>query len=60
MNCYRVWMRDGYVSLQNAETEEEAKKKACEAAAKEVEPLAMTVEEKQRACLIHKVECLSE
>jgi hypothetical protein len=60
MNCYRVWMKDGYASLQNADDEDEAKRLAVEAAAKSIDGAAMTRTEKREATTVDYLENLTE
>jgi hypothetical protein len=58
-NCYRVWMKDGYASLINAVTEDEAKAEAVRAATATCEGLAMSASEKRAATTVRRVENLS-
>jgi hypothetical protein len=60
VNCYRVWMKDGYASLVNAESEIEARSKAAEVATNNVDGLAMTPKEKRDATTVERVENLSK
>ncbi len=57
---YRVWMRDGYATLQTAETEEDAKQQARAAAAESCREAVMTAAERLQACTVRDVECLSD
>lgn len=52
-------MKDGYAGLYNAETEEEAKRLAVEAATRETEHAAMTPREKQVARTVDYADELS-
>lgn len=59
MKCYRVWMKDGYASLHNAESEDDAKRQAIELATKNIAGLAMTPRERRLAVTVDKADCLS-
>ncbi len=59
MNTYRVWMRDGYGSLHNAETEENAKAAAVAETQRSIEGAAMTPTEKRAAITVDRVERLN-
>ena len=52
-------MKDGYASLQNAETEEQARLQAIEACVLGTQPLGMTRKEKREATTVDYVENLS-
>jgi hypothetical protein len=60
MNCYRVWMKDGYCSLHNAANEDEAKRLAVEVAGKSTDGAAMTKTEKREATTVDYLENLTE
>jgi len=59
MNTYRIFMKDGYASLQNAETEQEAREKAVAGAKRSCEGCAMTPAEKRKATTVDSVEKLN-
>ena len=58
MNCYRVWMRDGYAGLYDALSEDEAKAVALAAALKATKGAAMSQAELKAALTVDRVECL--
>lgn len=57
--CYRVWMKDGYASLHDAESEAIAKAAAIALATKNTEGLAMTPAERRKAITVDYVTCLT-
>lgn len=58
MHTYRVWMKDGYASLHDAETEDEARKKAIALATKNIEGCAMSKQERKDAVKVDYVDQL--
>lgn len=60
MHCYRVWMKDGYVSLHDAESEDEAKAAAVELTKKNIEGAAMTPAERRLALTVDYADCLDQ
>lgn len=59
VNCYRVFMLDGYCGLYSAENEEAAKETAIKATEVACEGAAMTAAERRRALTVKSVECLT-
>lgn len=59
MNTYRVWMKDGYAGLENAETEQQAREQAIENARRNTEELAMSEREKRLAVTVDRCEQLN-
>lgn len=60
MNCYRVWMKDGYAGLYNGKTEEDARQQAIAAAQHAIEGLARSPGERRAATTVDYAECLTE
>jgi hypothetical protein len=59
LNCYRVWMKDGYAGLVNAENEDDAKALAIQIARNAINGAAMTRAEIRQAVTVDYVENLS-
>jgi hypothetical protein len=59
VNTYRVWMKDGYARIVNAESEDEARGVARELTELDIKGAAMTKSEKRRAVTVDKVEQLN-
>lgn len=53
--CYRVWMKDGYASLHDAESEDDARQQAIALATKNIQGAAMTSREKREAVTVDYV-----
>lgn len=59
INTYRVWMQDGYASIQSGENEDEAKASAVKLAQDTIAGCAMTPREKRLAVTVDYAEKLS-
>ena len=60
MNTYRVWMRDGYAGLYNAQSIDEAKAQAVAEAMKSTKGVALSPAEQRKALAVSHVDCLHE
>ncbi len=60
MNCYRVWMKDDYCRLINAQTESEARAMAIEMTKKDCNNVAMSKQERTEALTIARIEKLNQ
>lgn len=59
-HCYRVWMKDGYASLHDAVSEQEARDAAIDVAKKNIQGAAMTSAEKRKAIMVDYVDQLDK
>ena len=59
IHTYRVWMKDGFAGLYDAETENDAMEKAIEYAKKSIEGCAMSASEKRKAVTVDYLEKLN-
>ena len=59
MNTYRIFMRDGYAGIYNADSEAEAKQQAVATAKQACEHVAMTDRERKTAATVKSVEKLN-
>ncbi len=57
-HCYRVWMKDGYASLHDANDEASAREQAIALATNNTEGAAMTWKERRDACTVDCVDQL--
>lgn len=60
IHCYRVWMKDGYASLKNGETEAEAREAAIQQAKDNTRGAAMSAHERVEATTVDYVTKLSD
>lgn len=58
MNCYRVWMKDGYAGLYDGETEQGAKDQAVAAAKQSCRGAAMSKAEYRKATTVDYAELM--
>jgi hypothetical protein len=54
LRCYRVWMKDGYASLQDAASDQEARDKAIAGAKETIKDAAMTAKDKRDATTVDR------
>lgn len=59
MNTYRVWMKDGYSGLENAETEQQAREQAIANVRCNIKGAAMNERERRLAVTVDYVEQLN-
>lgn len=57
-HCYRVWMKDGYASLHDAESEAIAKSAAIKLATESTSGLAMSAADRRKAVTVDYAEQL--
>ena len=60
LKTYRVWMKDGFASLQNAESEDDAKAQAIKYFLEGCGGVRMTPAERRKATTVDYAECLSD